>query len=227
MREWIQLHEKTWTPMVHTPMKAPNNKETDDELKARYPVLVGKLLWISNTVWLDITFAANTLAHHMSKPTKGAMQAALQVVKYLNQMHDEVLRLGGKNENEPPITIYMDSNWASNLNTYRRSTSGSIVKVFGSMVTWSSHVQKCVSDLAIKAEYMAGLAAMHEVLFHWHLLQGLGDIVMQYIKTDYNNVDYLTKPVSQHLLMCTQKCLGMMELNPLDHSVCEKGSEST
>ncbi|KAJ1571241.1 hypothetical protein NDA14_006832 [Ustilago hordei] len=106
----------------------------------------------------------------MSKPTKGAMQVALQVVNYLNQTQDEVLRLGGKNEDKPPIATYTDSNWASDLNTNRRSMSGSIVKVFGSMVTWSSHVQKCILDLAIEAEYMAGSAAMHEVLFHWHLL---------------------------------------------------------
>ncbi|KAJ1601495.1 hypothetical protein NDA14_003229 [Ustilago hordei] len=160
--------------MVHTLTKAPNNEETNDKLKARYPVLVGKLLWISNTIQPDITYAVNTLAHHMSKPTKRAMQVALQVVKYLNQTQDEVLRLGSKNEDKPPITAYMDSNWASNPNTNRRSTSGSIVKVFGSMVTWSSHIQKCVSDLAVKVEYVAGLAATCEVLFHWHLLQGLG-----------------------------------------------------
>ncbi|CCF48431.1 hypothetical protein NDA11_006714 [Ustilago hordei] len=163
-----------WTPMVHTLMKAPNNKETNDKLKARYLVLVGKLLWTSNTIQPDITFAVNTLACHMSKPTKGAMQVALWVVNYLNQMHNKVLRLGSKNKDEPPIAIYTDSNWASDLNMNRRSTSGSIVKVFSSMVTWSSHIQKCVSDLAIKAEYVAGLAATHEVLFHQHLLQGLG-----------------------------------------------------
>ncbi|SAM86047.1 uncharacterized protein UBRO_07544 [Ustilago bromivora] len=106
----------------------------------------------------------------MSNPTEGAMQAALRVVKYLNQTQDEALRLGSGNEDEPPIAAYMDSNWASNLNTNRRSMSGSIIKVFGSVVTWSSHVHKCVLDSAIKAEYVAGSAATREVLFHWHLL---------------------------------------------------------
>ncbi|CCF51917.1 hypothetical protein NDA14_005547 [Ustilago hordei] len=73
IREWIQLHKKTWTPMVHTLLKATSNEETDDKLKARYPVLVGKLLWILNTAQPNVSYAVNTLARHMSNPTKGAM----------------------------------------------------------------------------------------------------------------------------------------------------------
>ena len=45
--------------------------------------------------------------------------------------------------------------------------------------------------------------------------------------TKYNNMDYLTKPVSQHLLMHTQKCLGMVDLNSCDCSVCKGDSEIT
>ena len=160
-------------PMTHTPSKPLTNLEMDRELKARYPVLVGKLLWVSNTVWPDISFAVNTLACHMSKPTEEAMQVALQIVKYLNQTQDKVLRLGGRNEDEPAIVAYMDSNWASDPNTDRRSTLDSIIKIFGSVVTWNSHVQKCVSDSAFEAEYVARSAAMHEALFHWHCCMAL------------------------------------------------------
>ncbi|SOV08074.1 uncharacterized protein UDID_17277 [Ustilago sp. UG-2017a] len=39
-------------------------------------------------------------------------------------------------------------------------------------------------------------------LIHNHILEG--DIAMWYIKTEDNVADYLTKPVSQHLLACTQ-----------------------
>ncbi|SAM75663.1 uncharacterized protein UBRO_20027 [Ustilago bromivora] len=174
IQEWIWLHKRTWTPMTHTPSKPPTDLEADRELKARYPVLVGKLLWVSNTVWSDISFAINTLTCHMSKPTEEALQVALRVVKYLNQTQDEVLRLSGRNEDEPAIVAYMDSNWASDLNTDRRSTSGSIINIFGSVVTWNLHLQKCVSDSAVKVEYVVGLAATHKALFHRHLLCGLG-----------------------------------------------------
>ncbi|SAM59905.1 uncharacterized protein UBRO_20216 [Ustilago bromivora] len=72
-----------------------------------------------------------------------------------------------------PVTAYTDANWASDSNTDWKSTSGSVVKVFGSVVTWNSHVQKCVASSAFKAEYITGSAATREALFHRHLLCGL------------------------------------------------------
>ncbi|KAJ1033659.1 hypothetical protein NDA13_001645 [Ustilago tritici] len=115
VKEWIKPHEKMWTPMTDTPPTTSPDFEANQVLKAKYPVLVGKLLWISNTIQPDISFAINTLAHHMSKPTKDAMQAALRVVKYLNQTQGEVLRLGGGKGDEPVIVAYTDSNLASDL----------------------------------------------------------------------------------------------------------------
>ncbi|SPC61745.1 uncharacterized protein UHOD_11884 [Ustilago sp. UG-2017b] len=112
VKEWITLQEKTWTPMTHTP-PTPPDFEADRDIKARYPIFVGKLLWVATTVRLDISFAINTLARHMSKPSEDAMQAALRVVKYLNQTHSEVLQIGGEERNKPTITAYTDSNWAS------------------------------------------------------------------------------------------------------------------
>ncbi|CCF53180.1 hypothetical protein NDA11_005411 [Ustilago hordei] len=110
----------------------------------------------------------------MSNPTTKVMQVVLHIVKYLNQTKDEVLCIGGKEVSETTIETYTDTNWASNPNTDWKSTSGSIVKVFGSTVTWNSHIQKCVASSAVKAEYIAGSAATREALFHQHLLHGLG-----------------------------------------------------
>ncbi|CCF53388.1 uncharacterized protein UHO2_02740 [Ustilago hordei] len=68
----------------------------------------------------------------------------------------------------------MDVNWASDPNTNWKSTLGSVIKIFGSVVTWNSHVQKCVASLAVEAKYIAGLGATREALFHKHLLCSLG-----------------------------------------------------
>ncbi|CCF50031.1 hypothetical protein NDA11_004051 [Ustilago hordei] len=102
------------------------------------------------------------------------MQAALQVIKYLNQMQSKVLRLGGKGRNALAIVAYTDSNWALDPHTNRRSTSGSIIKVFISLVTWNSHVQKCMLNSAVEAEYVVGSVATCEALFQRHLICGLG-----------------------------------------------------
>ncbi|CCF51334.1 uncharacterized protein UHO2_04152 [Ustilago hordei] len=156
--------------MTHTLLKAPPDSKVNEKLKNRYPTLVGKLLWIANMVRLDISFTINALAHHMFRPMEEAMKAVLQVILYLNQTQNEVLRLGGGDGNEPAITTYMDSNWALDLNTDRRSTSSSIVKVFDSVVTWNLHIQKCILESAVKVEYVTGLTTTHEALFHQHLL---------------------------------------------------------
>lgn len=89
--EWIQPNEKTWTLMTTTSGKAPADMITPDNIRCRYPILVGKLLWVSNTVCPNICYAINTLARHMSRPMEEAMQAVLHVIKYLNQTRDEVL----------------------------------------------------------------------------------------------------------------------------------------
>ncbi|SAM81796.1 uncharacterized protein UBRO_20615 [Ustilago bromivora] len=77
IEEWVKPQEKTWTTMTHTPPTTTPDFEADQDLKAKYPVLASKLLWISNTIWLDISFAVNTLACHISKLTEAAMQVAL------------------------------------------------------------------------------------------------------------------------------------------------------
>ncbi|KAJ1041058.1 hypothetical protein NDA10_006522 [Ustilago hordei] len=231
-----------------TPAKAPNGSEVQEDLQQKYPTLVGKLLWVSNTVWPDICYAVNTLAQHMSTPTKEAMQMALCVVKYLNQMQNEVLWIGSQHLTKSPIKTYTDANWASDPNTDHKSTSGLVIKVYGSIVMWNSHVQKCTTSSTIEAEYIAGSTATREVLFHGYLLCSLGfsdqtpmiltdntgciqvvkdqamhtklkhintryhlicdhiqegDILMKYVKTNNNLADFLTKPVSQHLLTQT------------------------
>ncbi|KAJ1601659.1 hypothetical protein NDA14_005045 [Ustilago hordei] len=102
------------------------------------------------------------------------MLAALHIVKYLNQTQDNILCIGRTDTTGNAIKTYMDANWASDPNANQKSTSGSIVKVFRNIVTWNSHIQKCVASSAVKAEYIAGSAAIREALFHRHLLCGLG-----------------------------------------------------
>ncbi|SPC66727.1 uncharacterized protein UHOD_11507 [Ustilago sp. UG-2017b] len=109
----------------------------------------------------------------MSRPTKEAMQAALHIVKYLNQTQNEVLQIGGEDTNRSVIETYTDANWASDPKTDWKSTSGSVVKIFGSTVTWNLHIQKCIASSAVKAKYIAGSATTREALFHRHFLCGL------------------------------------------------------
>ncbi|KAJ1042137.1 hypothetical protein NDA10_003431 [Ustilago hordei] len=52
----------------------------------QYQEVVGQLLWVSNTARLDISYTIRTLARYMSSPTNSAWNAAIHILKYLNQM---------------------------------------------------------------------------------------------------------------------------------------------
>jgi hypothetical protein len=72
--------------MQHVATTAEGSECTPTKAK-QYQELVGQLLWVTNTVRPDISFAVGTLAHYMSRPTNGAWNAAIHVLKYLNQMN--------------------------------------------------------------------------------------------------------------------------------------------
>jgi hypothetical protein len=69
---------------------------------------------------------------------------------------------------------HSDATWASDTTIQRRSTSGSVVFVYGNPVTWKSATQKCVSLSAVEAEFIAATEATREVLFLKQLLRSIG-----------------------------------------------------
>lgn len=171
--KWLKNNQKTWCPMVH-PLEAKETPELSKKDAENYRKVVGQLLWISNTVRPDISFAVGSLARYMSTPRQGAWTAAVQVLKYLNQTAENVLRLGNRKDMDQPVVTYTDANWASEKETGRRSTSGSMTFIYGSLVSWKSQGQKCVSLSALESEFVAASEASRELLFFKHLLRELG-----------------------------------------------------
>ena len=157
--------------MLQTTIDGKNNDTID---KRPFQELVGKLIWLSNTVRPDIAFAVGQCARHMTAPNTKAMDQALRITQYLNQTAKRTLHLGGHHTNANAITTYTDSNWASDILTERRSTSGSAIMLFNSLVSWKSRVQKCIALSATEAEFIAASEATRETLFFKYLLRALG-----------------------------------------------------
>ncbi|SPC61968.1 uncharacterized protein UHOD_12134 [Ustilago sp. UG-2017b] len=154
---------------------AGGDKCNPDQAK-RYQELVGQLLWVSNTVRPDISFAVGTLARYMSEPIDSAWSAAIHLLKYLNQTSDYHLNLGGTHRShvDQPVVTYTDASWASDPMNGCRSMSGAITYVYGCPVSWKSHVQKCMALSAVEAELVAASKAAREALFFLYLLRDLG-----------------------------------------------------
>jgi hypothetical protein len=173
VNKWLPNGQKSWCPMLR-PLDAANSAELIGAEAANYRELVGQLLWISNTVRPDISFAVGSLARYMTTPRKDAWTAALHVLKYLNQTGENVLRLGEKFHTAHPVISYTDANWASETGTNRKSTSGSMTFIYGCLVSWKAQLQKCVSLSALEAEFVAASEAAREAIYFKYLLRGLG-----------------------------------------------------
>ncbi|SOV06911.1 uncharacterized protein UDID_17959 [Ustilago sp. UG-2017a] len=116
-----------------------------------YPVIVGKLLWVANSTRPDLSLTVGVLARHMREPSQEHYQAAQRVLHYLESTK-EVGLVYRASESQEPLVAHSDANWASDATIQRRSTSGSVVLVYGNLVAWKSVTQKCVSLSAVEAE---------------------------------------------------------------------------
>ncbi|SPC66271.1 related to retrotransposon protein [Ustilago sp. UG-2017b] len=138
-----------------------------------YPVIVGKLLWVANSTRPNLSLTVGVLARHMCEPSQEHYQAAQRVLRYLESTK-EVGLVYRANESQEPLVAHSDANWASDATIQRRSTSGSVVLVYGNPVAWKSATQKCVSLSAVEAEFIAATEATREVLFLKQLLRSIG-----------------------------------------------------
>ncbi|KAJ1576248.1 hypothetical protein NDA15_006671 [Ustilago hordei] len=138
-----------------------------------YPVIVGKLLWVANSTWPDLSLTMGVLARHMCEPSQEHYQAAQRVLCYLESTR-QVGLVYRASESQEPLVTHSDANWASDATIQRRSTSGSVALVYGNPVAWKSVTQKCVSLSAVEAEFIAATEATREVLFLKQLLRSIG-----------------------------------------------------
>ncbi|SOV04878.1 uncharacterized protein UDID_17223 [Ustilago sp. UG-2017a] len=199
--KWLERSsERTWVPMQSVAGIAGGDKCNPDQAK-RYQELVGQLLWVSNTVRPDISFAVGALTRYMSEPIDSAWSAAIHLLKYLNQTSDYRLNLGGahRSHTDQPVVTYTDANWASDPTNGCRSTSGAITYVYGCPVSWKSHVQKCVALSAVEAELVAASEAAREALFFSYLLRDLGVFgVKPTLCTDSQGCIQVSKDPAKH-----------------------------
>ncbi|SOV08820.1 uncharacterized protein UDID_17752 [Ustilago sp. UG-2017a] len=138
-----------------------------------YPVIVGKLLWVANSTRPDLSLTVGVLARHMREPSQEHYQAAQRVLRYLESTK-QVGLVYRASELQEPLVAHSDANWVSDATIQRRSTSGSVVLVYGNPVAWKSVTQKCVSLSAVEAEFIAAMEATREVLFLKQLLRSIG-----------------------------------------------------
>ena len=112
---------------------------------------------------------AREFAKHYSKPTQKHWDALEHFVGFL-KAEKENIRFVYTKPKEMRCVSMVDSNYGTNKED-RRSISGSIFTIGGSIVRWISKIQKSVTLSSTEAEYCALSTCAQEVRFEQQLLE--------------------------------------------------------
>ncbi|KAK3235825.1 hypothetical protein CYMTET_53986 [Cymbomonas tetramitiformis] len=146
--------------------------------------LLGQLQWIARCTRPDIMAAVSALSRFCASYAPEHFVALKQVVRYLKGTvsHELVLRTTasvprglGLAGGALPLSIYTDADYAG-CKTTRRSTSGIAVYLCGSLLIFSSIMQRCVSLSTTEAEIIAMSEGAREVKYIINVLTDLVDI---------------------------------------------------
>jgi hypothetical protein len=129
--------------------------------------IIGGLSYAANMTRIDIAYAVSALSRYLATPTKQHLTAAKRILRYLAGTVDYAMEFKPKDDDKIhsyPIVAYTDASHANDL-TDRKSTTGTIIKLFGNTICWQSKKQKCVALHSTEAEYYALSQSVSEALW--------------------------------------------------------------
>ncbi|GAA5970365.1 hypothetical protein JCM11641_001680 [Rhodosporidiobolus odoratus] len=143
-----------------------------DPTTSPYRKLVGSLGYLVHTR-PEISYAVGLLGRFSANPSDEHFNVAKHVLRYLRGTQTYGLVLGSSSSSSPIVEAWADSDYAGDK-ADRKSTSGYLVKVFGSTVVCASKKQKAVSTSTLHAETVALASLARSVVWVRELHQSLG-----------------------------------------------------
>jgi hypothetical protein len=135
----------------------------------RYRSLIGALLYAANITRPDIAYIVGQLCRYVAEPCHHHQKAANRVLKYLHDTLTHCMVFGqfkiGTGEDKPELIAFSDADWAGDKESYK-STSGSVIRFNGDIISWLSKKQKSVAQSSAEAEYMALADTTKEILWY-------------------------------------------------------------
>ena len=110
----------------------------------------------------DIANAVRAVAHQTHDPAERHWRAVRKIIAYLNKTKD--VELVFVKDGDRKLSVYVDADYANKDND-RRSVSGIVVMVGGTVVNASSTKQPCVTLSTSEAEYVAMAQGAKTALF--------------------------------------------------------------
>ncbi|PRQ54238.1 putative RNA-directed DNA polymerase [Rosa chinensis] len=152
---------------------------------AQFRSLVGCLQYLTFTR-PDIAFSVNSVCQFLHCPTDQHFTAAKRILKYVKGTNDYgiTFRRGSFSSSDGSLSLqvfsdhnfslqaYSDADWAGDPND-RKSTTGFVILLNGSPVSWCSKKQTAVSRSSTEAEYRSMADTTSELQWLKHLLTDL------------------------------------------------------
>ncbi|RWR98561.1 hypothetical protein B4U79_05827, partial [Dinothrombium tinctorium] len=141
------------TPLDYSSKLVKENSEGECSNFDKYPYreIIGCLMYAMTATRPDICAAVGVLSRYLNNYDQTHWTAAKRVLRYLNGTRNYYLYLGGNSKIE--MKCYVDADWAGDIND-RKSTTGFVILVGTSLVSWNSRKQSTVALSTTEANYL-------------------------------------------------------------------------
>ncbi|XP_071700433.1 uncharacterized mitochondrial protein AtMg00810-like [Rutidosis leptorrhynchoides] len=151
-----------------------NNDDDHNDLPLKniteYQRLIRRLICLTLTR-PDISYSVHVLSQYMYAPKVSHLKCALRVLRYLKSAPGKGICL--RKSNDTDLVCYVDSDWGKRIKAMKFVT-GYCLFLNGSLLTWKSKKQDCISRSSVEAEYRALADASCEVIWILKVLKDFG-----------------------------------------------------
>jgi hypothetical protein len=155
----------------------PKAKEEEEAINPeKYRSIVGKIMYLVTKLMVEGCNAARELSKHFQKPVEEHWKELERFVGYL-KVNETNIKIIYRRPRELRPMAMVDSNYATNTDD-RRSVTGAIFTVGGTITNWISKTQGSVTLSSSEAEYVAIATAAQEVRFTQQLLEEIMSCVL-------------------------------------------------
>ncbi len=146
-----------------TPGLSMKKNEGEPIEAALYRKLVGKLMYLVCKLMPEAGNAARELARHFANPGKQQWKELARFIGYLKKNRKDI-KLTYRKPKDMRVGVMADSNYATNEDD-RKSVSGGLQTLGGSLCNWFSKSQSMVTRSSTEAEYVSAVLNASELKF--------------------------------------------------------------
>ena len=171
-----------YSPTVQGVRLEKNSEQASATSIKRYQQEIGSLMYLMTSTRPDLAFPVGNCARFMSNPSAEHFKAAERIWQYVRTTRNRGIKYHTSFKLD--LIGYVDSDWGGDYTT-RNSTTGYLVLLGQSPISWSSKLQKRPAASSCEAEYMALKNAVQEMLWLQSVIKQLSILGIEQAKLLY------------------------------------------